>query len=129
LSDFDTSGLRQLDQDLGKVEAQSLPQARKVVARGSVQIKKGAQQRIAGHPHAPAYPRSIGYDQYETPGWLRSQIGPDKLKRQGALGNILELGTTNNAPLPHLGPAADEEAPKFERAVGDLGVSLLEDNL
>lgn len=129
MSEFDTSQLRALERDLGKVEADSLPQARKVVSRGSVQIKKGAQRRIQGHPHAPAYPRSIGYDEYSTPGWLRSQIGPDKLKRQGALGNILEFGTVNNAPIPHLGPAADEEAPKFDRAVADLGVSLLEDNL
>lgn len=126
---FETSQLHRLEQDLGKVEADSLPQARKVVSRGSVQIKKDAQRRIRGHPHAPAYPRSIGYDEYSTPSWLRSQIGPDKLKRQGALGNILELGTVNNAPIPHLGPAADEEAPKFERAVADLGVKLFEDNL
>jgi hypothetical protein len=29
---------------------------------------------------------------------------------QGSLGNIIEFGTSKNAPIPHLGPALDANA-------------------
>src|SRR5690606_40870780 len=37
-------------------------EAAKVVAKGALNIKNGARQRISGHPSAPAYPSSITYD-------------------------------------------------------------------
>ncbi|MGC5033076.1 hypothetical protein [Micromonospora sp. DT229] len=100
-------------------------EARKVVQRGALQIKRDAQQRISGLKHAPAYPHSITYDTKETPGGAVAEIGPDKNRRQGALGNILELGTVKNPPRPHMIPAAQAEEPKFERALADLAERLL----
>ena len=50
-------------------------------------------------------------------GVVSADIGPDKSKPQGALGNILEYGTVNNAPFAHLGPALDREAPGFTKAI------------
>lgn len=101
-------------------------EATKVVAKGALNIKKGAQQRRAGSKWAPAYGASIGYDQWQGLRGPIAEIGPDKIKRQGALGNIIEYGTVNNAPEPHMRPAADEESPRFERAMTDLSVRLLE---
>lgn len=121
------TGLNEWIVQLDKAQSQALPQAEQVLSKGALNVKNSAIRRISGHPHSPAYGRAIGYDLYHLPGSARARIGPDKAKRQGALGNILEYGTANNAPLPHLGPALTEEAPKFERALGDLAAKLLED--
>lgn len=102
-------------------EAKALPDdTRKVVQRGAYNIKKDAQRRISGHPHLPHYPNAITYDSIEKPGKVEAEIGPDKSRRQGPLGNIIEYGTVRNAPLPHLGPALEAEAPRFEKALADL---------
>lgn len=102
-------------------------EAAKVVERGAVNIKKDARNRVTGLAHAPAYPRSITYDTWQGLRGPMAEIGPDKTRRQGALGNILEHGTLNNAPVPHMLPAAQAEAPRFERALEDLGTRLLGD--
>jgi hypothetical protein len=96
-----------------------------IVTKGAHNIKDDAARRIRGLSHAPLYPRSITYDAYPTWSGARAQIGPDKDKRQGSLGNLLEYGSVNNAPHPHLAPALAAEAPRFERAVEDAAVKAL----
>lgn len=96
-----------------------------VVAKGALNIKKDAARRVTGLAHAPRYPRSITYDTYVSLTGPAAVIGPDKAKPQGALGNILEFGTTKNAPIPHLAPAAEAEQPRFEKAVEALAIKAL----
>lgn len=98
---------------------------RAVVARGALQIKLDAQRRISGLRHAPAYPRSISYDTHVTRGAVWAEIGPDKTRRQGPLGNLLEYGSVKNPPHPHMRPAAEAEAPRFEKALEALAVKAL----
>jgi hypothetical protein len=97
-------------------------EARKVVAKGAVNIKTEARRLVGSPAHAPAYPSAITYDTRETPGGAIAEIGPDKAKRQGALGNLFEYGSVNNRPHPHMGPAGATEKPRFERAMEDLAV-------
>src|SRR4051812_13870755 len=106
---FDTAEVEALANVLVEAADVAPVGARKVVAKGALNIKTDARRRVTGHPHAPAYPNSITYDSHVTPtgGW--AEIGPDKDKRQGALGNILEFGTSKNAPIPHMLPAAEAE--------------------
>lgn len=96
-----------------------------VVARGAYNIKKDAARRVTGLKHAPAYPRSITYDTYVSLTGPSAEIGPDKSRRQGALGNLIEYGSVNNAPIPHMLPAGEAEAPRFEKAMEDLAVRAL----
>lgn len=100
-------------------------EARKVVAKGALNIKTDARRRISGLAHAPAYPSAITYETRATATRASAEIGPDKDRRQGALGNILEYGTVKNPPHPHMGPAADAERPRFEQAMQDLAVKAL----
>lgn len=102
-------------------------EARKVVAKGALNIKTDARRRVGGLKHAPSYPASITYDSKETPGGATAEIGPDKNKRQGALGNLIEYGSVHNSPKPHMAPAADAEAPRFEKAMEELAAKPLED--
>lgn len=112
--------------DLDSAAEDALPQARKVVARGALNIKKDAKERIGGLAHAPAYPKAISYDTRTSGMSTEAEIGPDKLRRQGALGNLLEFGSVNNPPHPHILPAVEAELPRFEQAMSDLAARLLE---
>lgn len=119
------SGLNEVVAELDRAQSRMMPDVRAVVERGALNIKQDAARRASGLKHAPAYPQSISYDVHNTFGGVTAEIGPDKGRRQGALGNILEFGTPNNAPRPHLNPALDVEEPKFVAALDALLVRLL----
>lgn len=97
----------------------------KVVGKGALNIKNGARRRVRGLKHARRYPYAIDYDLYTTPRGAIADVGANKDKPQGALGNLLEYGSVNNPPHPHIRPAADEEMPKFQAAMEDLAVKVL----
>jgi hypothetical protein len=120
------SGLGQLEAMLEGVGKEALPEGRKVVSKGALNMKNGMRRRVQGIQHAPAYPYSIGYSLKTSGLTVEAEVGPDKAKRQGALGNILNYGTLNNAPIPHVEPALDDEEPKYLAALDDLGARLLE---
>lgn len=122
---FDTSEVAAVADILVHAAGVAPAEARKVVAKGALNIKTDARKRASGLAHAPAYPNSITYETHETATSAWAEIGPDKDKRQGDLGNLLEYGSTNNAPRPHLGPAAETELPKFEAAMEALAVKAL----
>ncbi|GIF14788.1 hypothetical protein [Actinoplanes teichomyceticus] len=118
--------------EVGKLAAQIdhavevLPrEIRAVVQRGAFNIKRDAQKRIGRGPYLPAYARSISYDSRETPTGAWAEIGPDKDRPQGPLGNILEYGSPGRAPIPHLAPALAAEAPRFEKALEDVVLKAL----
>lgn len=125
MADVEVTGLRELVADLTRAESRSVDEVDKVVGRGALNIKRGWAQRWSGHPHIPALPRAVSYDQFHTPWTSQAVIGPDKNKPQGALGSIVEYGTEHNAPIPGGLPSLDEEAPRFERSLADLAERLL----
>jgi hypothetical protein len=124
---FDTAEVRAVAELLVDAARVAPAEARKVVAKGALNIKNDARRRVSGLAHAPAYPSSITYDTEQTANGATAEIGPDKSKRQGSLGNILEYGTVKNAPIPHMAPAAEREKPKFEKAMEAAATEPLED--
>jgi len=122
------TGTEQLDdlvRTLGKAVEVTPAAVRLVVQRGAQNVKLTAQRRVAGLKHAPAYPRAITYDTSETLFGASAEIGPDKAKPQGALGNLIEFGSVHNPPIPHMLPAGDAEQPRFEAAMESLVVKSL----
>jgi len=102
-------------------------QIRKVVGRGALQIKKDWQRRWSGLSYVPALPYAVSYDTKPLSDGGSAEIGPDKAKRQGPLGWIIENGAPGHSgPHPAGLPALDAEAPRFERAMGDLAAKVLE---
>jgi hypothetical protein len=98
-----------------------------VVKRGAQNIKTAwqANARASSGSHAPLYPRSISYDITEAPGIIEAEIGPVTQHRarnqmQGALGNILEFGTSTQPGHNDGGRALDEEEPRFLAQVDAL---------
>lgn len=113
-------GLQILAADLAR-EAKIAPaEARKVVQKGCLNVKTDWRRRWSGFPHAPRLPYAIGYDTKQLGGRIEGEVGPDKDKRQGALGNLFEYGSIKNAPIPGGAPALETERRKFERAMEAL---------
>lgn len=103
------------------------PEIGKVVTRGAFNIKKDWRQRWAGLSHAPRLPYAVSYDvEYLVAGQtVTAEIGPDKNKRQGALGNIIEFGSPTSAPHPGGLPALATEEPKFVEQLERVAVRQL----
>lgn len=120
---FEVHGIDELVRDLSDAPRKVQRQVPDVVRKGAVQIKDEARRLAEGNRYAPYYPASISFDD----GWkgrgYEAEIGPDKDRPQGALGNILEYGVPSQgtSPQPHLRPALDNEEPRFLRALEDLG--------
>jgi hypothetical protein len=112
---IESGDVTDLVQLLAKAPVVAVVEARAIVKRGANNIKTDAQRRVGKLKHAPAYPRAISYDTHESATKAWAEVGPDKNKRQGALGNLLEFGSPTSPPHPHMAPAAEAELPKFER--------------
>lgn len=114
---FDMKEVVALATDLGRASARVEREADKVLERGALGVKDAmaadARARHAGGSAAKHFPSSISYDRRYGVGRLAYEIGPDKDRRQGALGNILYFGTSNNAPTLDVEAGLIEEEPRF----------------
>lgn len=122
------TGWKELGEDLHKASEEIVEAGKKVVGQGCLQIKRQAQQIIRDRStrgYLPHYPRSISYDVTANGDSITGTVGPDAAKLQGGLARVIEYGTVNNAPIPHLSPSLDAEIPRFEQAVADLGEKLI----
>lgn len=117
----DWSEFAVLAKDLEDVPKNAGKFIRKAVQRSAHVVRDGWRSRAEGMAHAPAFPSSITYDLKGFQGFgatvLEAEIGPDKGRPQGALGNLIEFGSRNNAPQG-LGQAALHSAEAdFERGI------------
>jgi hypothetical protein len=118
-------GLDTLLADLARAGEQLPPEARKITQKGALNIKTSWARYWSGLKHAPALSRAVTYDTRWVGSGVEAEIGPDKSRRQGALGNLVEYGSINNAPIPGGAPALAEEAPRYERYLTELALGLL----
>lgn len=114
-------GLDRLVADLGKAGRKATLQARAVLQRGAVEVKKGMAADFTGHAHAAAIPRAIGYDVRG----LEFEVGVDKDGPQGGLGNLLAFGSSKNAAVVDHTAALRRELPAIERFLADAGEDAL----
>lgn len=127
--------------DLGKAVDGAGPFLRKAIEVTARNVRDTARENApgsAGGSPAPYFPASITYD--IGPGYdqsigqavsslltggissarsttLRAEIGPDKNRPQGALGNLIEYGSANNAPWGTMHGALQANEDDFERGV------------
>lgn len=100
-------------------------EAEKVVSKGALNIKNDWKEHWDGYAHIPHLPRAINYDVERIDDGVEASIGPVRGETQAGLAPYIEYGTVNNEPIPGMEPAVDDEEPRFERAVADLGENLL----
>lgn len=104
--------------------------ADRIAAKTALEVKNKAAQTVRDADTGGRlvhYPRSISYDRegFGATGEITYVVGPDKDKMQGALGNILEFGTSRHGPVvPHMGPALESEAPVMQGFLAELAERL-----
>lgn len=119
----DTRQLVQLAAVFQRRQVHAQVQARAVVQRGALNVKNGwrANAIASSGRHARLYPSSISYDMRPHPTGASAEIGPDKARPQGALGNLLEFGSSKNPPHNDGGRALAAEAAAFTAHVAAIG--------
>lgn len=118
-----------LSRDLSAVPAESGKLFRQAIEVTARNIKDTARENSQGIGHAPHFPRSITYDisagvslLRETFGGggsdtLSAEIGPDKDRPQGDLGNLIEYGSVNNPPQGIMHGALQANEADFARGI------------
>ncbi|MGH3627268.1 MAG: hypothetical protein ACRDRL_07495 [Sciscionella sp.] len=96
-----------------------LVQGTALTSKGALNIKNDWRQSASGLKHAPLYPASISYDLIPSPMGIAAEIGPDKGRPQGALGNLIEYGSSHNPPHLDGARALAAEEPRFYLAASD----------
>lgn len=120
---FDASELEQLSDDLAEAVI-DIADVRLVVQKGALNVKRDWQNAWSGLAHAPYLAAAVTYDTAVTASGVEAEIGPDKSRRQGALGNLIEFGSANNGPITGGEPALQAEEPRFVEAMERLGKVL-----
>ena len=108
----------------GAAPGRAFTGARRVLEVAAAKIKKDMARdfEAAGGQHARHVHRAVDY---QVNG-LRAEIGVNKDKPQGALGNVLAFGTVNNAPLLDIARSMRAELPHAEKALADEIAKALE---
>lgn len=125
-----TDSLQQIARDLRDAPAAAQRQALEVMEHAAVKVKTGWRDnaRQSAGQHARRYPDSISYDMSIGAGLLghiEFEVGPDKGRPQGALGNVLEFGSVHNPPHNDGGRALEAEAPALETALVEVTLDAL----
>src|SRR5690242_10717124 len=115
----DLSELRQLEADLGKIPGRAVRPLTDVVDKSGQRVRRQLRSDARGIAHAPYFPASITHEVKVKVGEIGVEVGPDKGKKQGALGNILYFGTSKNGPVLDINAPADAEGKKLEKAAAD----------
>lgn len=119
MTSIDLHEVRALATDLGKASGAVEKEADRVLERGALGVKnKMVEEARASHNrYARHFAGSISYD---PDGLLRYVVGPDKARRQGALGNLLYFGSRNNAPTLDIEAGLIAEEPKLLSEMGKM---------
>lgn len=112
--------LRAFAQDLGRVAGKAVPDTDKVLKKGAQNIKEDLVSGARASRHFKGMAGSISYDPVGGVGSLGYEIGPDKARRGGALGNIAYFGTSRGGGTLDLEGPLERERPNLERELDGL---------
>jgi HK97 gp10 family phage protein len=121
VSTIDTSELQKLSANLGRASGAVIRDARQVIAKAALNIKTDTREHISDNAYWKRLAHTVNYEQVG----LWAKVGYDDVG-QGELAGIYEFGSAKRDPHPTLIPAFDREAPRFEKAMGDLAQKAIE---
>ena len=94
---------------LAKAPDEATDAARGVLQKGALNVKRALNQQAANSPHFRGMAGSVTYDMEIRRHSITAEIGPDKDRRGGALGNLFFFGGANGG-----GGTGDLDAPLRE---------------
>lgn len=121
MADFDFSELTQLAADLGEVGENVGPNIRKAITGTSLGVKKAWQEPLRGSKTLGGLVPALSFDittaQVFGVSVIKSEIGFDKDKAQGPLGNISEFGSPTIAGRGYGIAALEANQEDFQRGL------------
>ena len=125
---IDASELQKLSVNLGRASAATVQESRAVIAKGALNIKTDTREHVSESPYWARLAQTVNYSMSGNAFFSAAQVGYDDVG-QGELAGIYEFGSVKRAPHPTLIPAFEREAPRFEKAMGDLVAKAIGDAL
>lgn len=127
MTDEMSAGTEALAAELALAGARMRVEGVALATKGALNVKTDWRASASGLKHAPAYPASITFDVVSTATLISAEVGPDKSKKQGPLGNLIEYGSVHNPPHLDGARALAAEEPRFYAAAADAaGNAVLE---
>lgn len=117
---MDLSEVTRLAVNLGKIAGSSVKDVDAVMKKGAQNVKDEMTADVRGSTHFKGMAGSISYDSAYGVGAVRYEVGPDKSRRGGALGNIYYFGTSRGGGSGDIEKPLRSESPRLEKALGDL---------
>lgn len=119
---IDLSEVKALATDLGRTTKEVEREADRVLERGALGVKNAMVEdaRSSHSGYAKRFASSISYDRRYGVGRMSYEIGPDKSRPQGALGNLLYFGSRNNAPTLDIEAGLIAEEPRLMSEMGKM---------
>lgn len=118
--EIDTSELRALAVELGRVPETANRQVRATTQRAALNIKRQMQAEAGGSAHFSRVPASISYETWENRDGIGADIGPEIGRAQGSLAFIAYEGSPTSGPVfPDPVGAMEAEASAWESYLAD----------
>ena len=124
--DVNVDEFRRLAADLGRVPANAYREVEATTKRAAQNIKDEMVADATSSGRYKHFSRSITYDRAMSLGEIAYEVGPDKGRTQGALGNLLYFGTSKSGGVLDVEVGLRAEAPEFERRVSEIVDGLLD---
>lgn len=121
---IDSSELRVLEQNLGRASSDVLQQADEVLKKGAQNVKEELAADASTSPHFKTLAGAMSYDSDYRPGQAAYEVGPDKSRRGGSLGNIYYFGTSRGGGTGDIDKPLRTEGPRLEQNLADLAEQL-----
>jgi hypothetical protein len=118
--EFDFSEFDDVLADLDKAPGRAVPKLTAATRAASGKIREAMVKDATGIGHAPHFPRSITDEVKFGVGRISAEIGPDKSRKQGALGNILYFGGSKSGPVLDINGPLDQETPAYVKAIEEI---------
>ena len=111
---------------LAKAPDEATDAARGVLQKGALNVKRALNQQAANSPHFRGMAGSVTYDMEIRRHSITAEIGPDKDRRGGALGNLFFFGGANGGGgTGDLDAPLREEEPKMVKFLDEAMGKLL----
>jgi len=124
--EIDTSELRKLSTDLGRIPARVVPEAEAVLKKGAQNLKESMAAEFEGSPHFKRVGAAVSYERRGFASEIAYEIGPEIGRGAGSLGGIAVEGGANggggSVKVDHL---LEPEAVSIEKYLGDALEGLL----
>ncbi|AYR01514.1 hypothetical protein PP639_gp013 [Arthrobacter phage Seahorse] len=111
---------RQLSNDLGRIAGHAVKDVDEVLKKGAQNVKTEMVADASASEHFKGMAGSISYDSRYSIGTPRYEVGPDKGRRGGALGNIAYFGTSRGGGTLDIEKPLRNEEPRLTSALEDL---------